>query len=154
MKVILPTSPSQKYPPFFEQNKYKETMVISFDPQSIRDYREYLLLQNCFIHPHEVKVSFDKNEIRNKKRIESKGNQLFNVPNTKEGREFIEQVKKYANRSIISQIKSRGRGSRKNGKGKQDYIPLDNSEWIALYVEKKIEKKQRTSINKLKAFAH
>lgn len=65
--------------------------------------------------------------------IESKGNQVFNVPNTDEGKKFLNDVKKYLNRNKYS-YKSRGRGSRKEY-GNQYGIALPNAEWIALYLE-------------------
>jgi hypothetical protein len=66
------------------------------------------------------------------------GNQLFNVPNDEDGRKFLKDVAKYINRGKVT-YKNRGRGSRKNA-GTDAYLPLNNAEWIAVYVYPKAKK--------------
>jgi hypothetical protein len=66
-------------------------------------------------------------------KIESDGSQVFNVPNTEEGRRFLDKAAKYLNRPQFGIVK-RGRGTRKFA-GDQASIPLKDSEWIALYVK-------------------
>lgn len=73
-----------------------------------------------------------------KNMIESKGMQMFNVPNTQEGKEFIAMAQRYLNNGQYK-IKNRGRGSRKD-KGNQSFIPLSDSEWIAVYIQPKESK--------------
>ena len=67
--------------------------------------------------------------------IKTNGMQVFNVPNTEEGRNFMDSASRFLNRPTYS-IKNRGRGSRKEH-GCQASIPLPNSEWIALYIKDK-----------------
>jgi hypothetical protein len=64
--------------------------------------------------------------------IQTEGNQMFNVPNTEEGREFIKQLRKFSNNK---KFRARGRGSRKRC-GDAAYVPLVGSEWMAVYEEK------------------
>lgn len=70
-----------------------------------------------------------------KTNIKTKGNQILNVPNTEEGRKFLEDMQKYMNHSAYS-FKKRGRGSRQKS-GDQSFIPLQDAEWIAVYSTKK-----------------
>jgi hypothetical protein len=70
--------------------------------------------------------------------IESNGSQLFNVPNTQEGRVFINNLRHFVNNG--QRFRCRGRGSRKEH-GDANYVPLDHSEWIAVYPE--VSDKQR-----------
>ena len=65
--------------------------------------------------------------------IESKGNQTFNVPNTEEGRMFLDLANKYLNKEKYS-LRARGRGSRKDH-GCQASIPKKYAEWFALYLK-------------------
>lgn len=65
-------------------------------------------------------------------KINTKGNQLFNVPNNSEGRLFIRLLNKFRN-DKNNYYKPLGRGSRKNGKGTQSMCPLKNSGWFAVY---------------------
>ncbi len=64
--------------------------------------------------------------------LDTKGNQLFNVPNDEAGRKFLADMARYLNRGKVT-YKNRGRGSRKNA-GTKSYLPIDNAEWIAVYV--------------------
>ena len=66
------------------------------------------------------------------KKIESKGSQVFNVPNDEEGQTFLKSASKYLNRTIYKASK-RGRGSRKEHGNASD-IPVEHAEWIALYL--------------------
>jgi len=66
------------------------------------------------------------------KNIRTKGTQSFNVPNTKEGRKFIQLMFKFANKGDCY-IRCRGRGKR-NGKKYDAYLPKSMSEWLAVYV--------------------
>jgi len=79
----------------------------------------------------QVKVSL-VNDL-NAKKIKTKGYQVFNVPNDKEGKAFMERLSKYINRPTYSIVK-RGRGSRQEH-GAQSHISLQHSEWIAVYIE-------------------
>lgn len=67
--------------------------------------------------------------------IKTKGSQDFSIPNTYEGKEFINLLKKFTNRKRWN-IKVRGRGSRKEH-GDQSDIPLDYAEWFAVYLSRK-----------------
>jgi hypothetical protein len=66
-------------------------------------------------------------------KIKSKGSQVLNVPNTVEGRDFMDSFAKYLNRARYG-YKRRGRGSRLQH-GDQSSIPLQHSEWVAIYIE-------------------
>ena len=66
-------------------------------------------------------------------KIESKGMQVFNVPNTEEGNAFRKQLSSYLNKPQYK-ICNRGRGSRKEY-GDDSSIPLKHSEWIAVYID-------------------
>jgi hypothetical protein len=66
-------------------------------------------------------------------KINTKGNQVFNVPNNDEGRTFIKLAQKFVNRNVFK-TKNLGRGSRKFH-GQQSFVPLQHSEWIAVYVK-------------------
>jgi hypothetical protein len=73
-------------------------------------------------------------------KIETNGSQIFNVPNTEEGRNWMQNAAKYLNRPQYN-MKKRGRGSegreRRNGRltynGQSD-CKLENADWIALYI--------------------
>ena len=69
--------------------------------------------------------------------VETNGNQVFNVPNSAQGREFVNSLKIYLNSSKY-QVKARGRGKNRVAKGGngQDISP-DKSDWLAVYVTKK-----------------
>ena len=91
---------------------------------------------------------FDKNEviqaIRNASAIKpKKQNPQFacvhyfhNVPNSKEGWEFIKQVRKFINKDRYK-IRVLGRGSRKEY-GTQSFVPLKHSERYSIYIDHKI----------------
>ena len=68
----------------------------------------------------------------NDAKIKSSGTQVFSVPNNEEGKTFLDLASKFCNRPTFS-IRKRGRGSRQEHGDRSD-IPLDNAEWIALYV--------------------
>ena len=67
-------------------------------------------------------------------KIRSRGAQVFNVPNTKEGHVFLKLLRKFRNRGWY--YKARGRGSRKEH-GSQDSIPQEHAEWLAVYMTSK-----------------
>jgi hypothetical protein len=76
--------------------------------------------------------------------IKSKGNQIFNIPNNSEGKQFLKLCRKYLNKKSYS-IRPRGRGSRKI-KGNQSSVPLNNAQWLALYFSKKIKNNKKQNI--------
>lgn len=59
----------------------------------------------------------------------SKGNQMFSIPNTEEGQQFITLAKKYLNRNKVT-MRNRSRGA-------VDGLPLDKADWIAMYISPK-----------------
>ena len=61
---------------------------------------------------------------------------LTNVPNSKEGWDFINQLKKYLHKGRYS-IRLKGRGSRKKH-GNQSFIPLPHAEHYSIYIDQKI----------------
>lgn len=65
-------------------------------------------------------------------KIKSSGTQLLNIPNSPEGEQFLRQFRSYLNKPY--KVSCRGRGTRKNGKGKQSHISLSRAEWWALYI--------------------
>jgi hypothetical protein len=62
---------------------------------------------------------------------------LTNVPNSKEGWAFINQMKKYLHKGRYS-IRLKGRGSRKVH-GNQSFIPLPHAERYSVYIDQKIK---------------
>lgn len=64
--------------------------------------------------------------------IKTSGNQVFNVPNNEEGREFLRLLRKFRNRGW--HYRARGRGSRKEH-GCQHGIGQEHSEWMAVYMD-------------------
>ena len=62
---------------------------------------------------------------------------LTNVPNSKEGWAFINQMKKYLHKGRYS-IRLKGRGSRKEH-GNQSFIPLPHAEHYSVYIDNKIK---------------
>jgi hypothetical protein len=67
-----------------------------------------------------------------KVKFDTKGRQVFNVPNDEDGRKFLADMAKYINRERVG-FKNRGRGSRKNA-GDKNFLPLEHAEWVAVYV--------------------
>ena len=61
---------------------------------------------------------------------------LTDVPNSKEGWAFINQMKKYLHKGRYS-IRLKGRGSRKVH-GNQSFIPLPHAERYSIYIDQKI----------------
>ena len=61
---------------------------------------------------------------------------LTDVPNSKEGWAFINQMKKYLHKGRYS-IRLKGRGSRKVH-GNQSFIPLQHAERYSVYIDQKI----------------
>jgi hypothetical protein len=74
--------------------------------------------------------------------LDTKGNQLFNVPNDEAGRKFLADMARYLNRNKVT-YKNRGRGSRKSA-GSQSFLPIDNAEWIAVYVYPKAKSQAKS----------
>jgi len=62
---------------------------------------------------------------------------MTNVPNSKEGWEFIKLIKKYLHKGRYS-IRLKGRGSRKIH-GNQSYVPLPYAEHYSIYIDQKIK---------------
>lgn len=67
--------------------------------------------------------------------IETKGSQVFNVPATDEGKQFLSLARKFLNRSKYKTINARGRGKRvHNGQRYDDSLPQKLADWFAVYV--------------------
>ena len=62
---------------------------------------------------------------------------MTDIPNSKEGWDFINQLKKYLHKGRYS-IRLKGRGSRKVH-GNQSYIPLPHAERYSVYIDQKIK---------------
>ena len=62
---------------------------------------------------------------------------LTNVPNSKEGWAFINQMKKYLHKGRYS-IRLKGRGSRKEH-GNQSFVPIPHAERYSIYIDQKIK---------------
>ena len=62
---------------------------------------------------------------------------LTNVPNSKEGWAFINQMKKYLHKGRYS-IRLKGRGSRKVH-GNQSFVPIPHAERYSIYIDQKIK---------------
>lgn len=62
---------------------------------------------------------------------------MTDVPNSKEGWEFIKTMKKYLHRGRYD-IRLKGRGSRKEH-GNQSFIPLPYAERYSIYIDNKIK---------------
>jgi len=66
--------------------------------------------------------------------IKSKGSQVFNVPNTEEGKAFIKKARAFLNNGAFKGIRSRGRGKRPSRRY-HDSLPQGMSDWLAVYVD-------------------
>jgi len=66
------------------------------------------------------------------KKIKSEGNQLFNVPNTPQGKEFLSLAQKYLNRNVYGGLRKRCRGTRPKGSYE---VTVQDAEWFAVYGE-------------------
>jgi hypothetical protein len=64
-------------------------------------------------------------------KIETQGNQVFNVPNTIEGHEFLRLMNKFINRPLWA-YRARGRGPRPLWGALS--IPQEHAEWLAVYI--------------------
>ena len=62
---------------------------------------------------------------------------MTDIPNSKEGWEFIKLMKKYLHKGRYS-IRLKGRGSRKIY-GNQSYVPLPHAEYYSVYIDQKIK---------------
>ena len=62
---------------------------------------------------------------------------MTDIPNCKEGWDFINLMKKYLHKGRYS-IRLKGRGSRKEH-GNQSYIPLPYAEHYSIYIDQKIK---------------
>ena len=62
---------------------------------------------------------------------------MTDIPNCKEGWDFINMMKKYLHKGRYS-IRLKGRGSRKIH-GNQSYIPLPHAEHYSVYIDHKIK---------------
>ena len=61
---------------------------------------------------------------------------FHNIPNSKEGWEFIKMVRKFINKDRYK-VRVLGRGSRKEH-GTQSFVPLKHSEKYSIYIDHKI----------------
>ena len=75
---------------------------------------------------------------------------LTDVPNSKEGWAFINQMKKYLHKGRYS-IRLKGRGSRKVH-GNQSFIPLKYAERYSVYVDYKIKDSNSPGYNDSKVY--
>ena len=75
---------------------------------------------------------------------------LTDVPNSKEGWAFINQMKKYLHKGRYS-IRLKGRGSRKEH-GNQSYIPLPYAERYSVYIDQKIMDSNNPAYNSLSEY--
>ena len=75
---------------------------------------------------------------------------LTDVPNSKEGWAFINQMKKYLHKGRYS-IRLKGRGSRKVH-GNQSYIPLPHAERYSVYIDQKIMDSNNPAYNSLSEY--
>lgn len=102
------------------------------------------ILSNCFKGIKNIQIVFhDPIE-----KIETKGKQIFNVPNDKDGKIFMDALERYLNRPQYT-FRRRGRGSRKEA-GDQSYVPLNASEWVAVYINELNETQTENAILKNK----
>jgi hypothetical protein len=88
---------------------------------------------NCRNMP-QVNISFGNKS----NKIKSKGKQVFNIPNTPEGRKFLEQLPTFLNTAVYTR-KSRGRGKRDGTYNGSLSLSINdpNCEWIAVYINPK-----------------
>ena len=75
---------------------------------------------------------------------------LTNVPNSKEGWDFINQLKKYLHKGRYS-IRLKGRGSRKEH-GDQRGIPIKYAERYSIYIDYKIKDSNSPGYNDSKVY--
>jgi hypothetical protein len=104
------------------------------------DYRAssiyYEAKQRCNINEpinvEEVVEPVAPSNVPEAEKIESKGAQLFNVPNNEEGRKFLELCKRYINRHRFSGLRKKGRGKNRPKTMTGD-LRIAESEWFACY---------------------
>jgi hypothetical protein len=77
---------------------------------------------------------------------------LTDVPNCKEGWDFINTMKKYLHKGRYS-IRLKGRGSRKEH-GNQSYIPLPYAERYSVYIDHKIKDSNSPGYNDSKLWKY
>jgi len=66
-----------------------------------------------------------------------KSSQLFNVPATEEGNEFIRLARKFLNPNLDVTLWARARGCR-HGNSRYHYsMPLSKASWIAIYARQR-----------------
>lgn len=82
-------------------------------------------------------------------KIKTNGKQIFNVPNSEEGKLFLELLTKFKNKNSNFKLKKRGRSKnrvesfKKHGKlnvwrsTRQSYCPFQTSDWVAVYISNK-----------------
>lgn len=84
--------------------------------------------------------------------VETKGNQVFNVPNTPQGREFIKSLRVYLNSTTTIKVRGRAK-NRKEKDGSQESQPLPKCDWMAVYMKNgDYEKGRRSGIDTAKYF--
>ena len=113
----------------------KITMTGQLNPL-IKDIKELNSIMDHDVRFKDVKISNISKYIP----IKSEGTQLFSVPNTEDGKAFLEQAKLYLNRPQYS-LRSRGRGSRTKH-GDQYSIPIKHAEWLAVYLKNENDRNQ------------
>lgn len=65
--------------------------------------------------------------------MKSNGHQVFNVPNTEEGLDFIHLARKFLNRKYSTSCRGRAKNRKAKG-GTKNGIRLANADWIAFYI--------------------
>jgi len=73
-------------------------------------------------------------------KIATTGNQLFSVPNTEEGKEFLRLAGKFLNKNVYKRLRKRGRGKNRPTKTFINDISVANAEWFAVYGEESQKK--------------
>ncbi len=91
-----------------------------------------------------------KTEAEKKAKADSCVHFLTDVPNSKEGWAFINQMKKYLHKGRYS-IRLKGRGSRKIH-GNQSFIPLKYAEKYSVYIDYKIKDSNSPGYNDSKVY--
>ena len=91
--------------------------------------------------PQVVEIGIDKAEADRRANLAAKstGNQVFSVPNTPDGRAFLERAAQWLNRDKYI-YRNRTRGAR-------DGMPMDDCNWIAMYIKSRNEQVQELPVS-------
>ena len=80
----------------------------------------------------------------------SKGPQLFCIPNDEEGQDLLAALRKHLNKKDYS-IRCKGRGNRQGIYEFKSALPIDESEWIAIYIKLNNKKTEEVILKRTKA---